>query len=73
MVGVSDSNTHRPRARKTHYSMSTEESQEEHADVGNQFIPVRSRTSDHTTSMKVLMKFAQVVIVELTSEVHVYL
>jgi hypothetical protein len=53
--------------------MSTEESQEEHADVGNQFIPVRSRTSDHTTSMKVLMKFAQVVIVELTSEVHVYL
>ena len=51
--------------------MSIEESQEEHADAGNQFIPVRTSTSEHTSSVKVLMKFAEVVIVELTSKVHV--
>ena len=35
---------------------------EEHADAGNQFIPVRTSTSEHTRSSKLLMTFAEVVV-----------
>ena len=36
--------------------------EEQHADAGNQFIPVTTHTSEHTCSMKVLMNFAEVVV-----------
>jgi hypothetical protein len=34
----------------------------QHADAGNQFIPETTSTSEHTSSVKVLMKLAEVVV-----------
>ena len=36
--------------------------EEQHADAGNQCIPETTSTSEHTSSVKVLMKFAEVVV-----------